>query len=60
MSCFARRPAIGRPRPDITPTIRSFPLGRYIIFYQPISGGISVIRVLHSARDIEQLLNPPR
>lgn len=51
---LAQRPALGRRRQELTPTLRSFPLGRYIIFYLPINGGISVIRVLHSARDIAQ------
>jgi len=27
--------------------------GCYVIFYAPIEGGIDVVRVLHSARDID-------
>jgi toxin ParE1/3/4 len=35
--------------------LRSFPVGSYVIFYRPIEEGIEVIRVLHSARDIEDI-----
>ena len=34
--------------------MRSFPFGRYVIFYAPVDGGIDVVRVLHSARDIDE------
>ena len=39
--------------------IRIFPVNhyqKYLIFYRPIRNGIEVIRVLHSARDIENVL----
>lgn len=57
---LAQQPALGRRRRELAPKIRSFPLGRYVIFYQPIGSGISIVRVLHSARDIAQLLKPSR
>lgn len=28
----------------------------YLVFYLPISDGIAVVRILHGARDIEQIL----
>jgi toxin ParE1/3/4 len=34
--------------------MRSFPFGRYVIFYAPVDSGIDVVRVLHSARDIDE------
>lgn len=37
----------------LAPDVRSFPFGRYVIFYLPIDDGIDVVRVLHSARDID-------
>jgi toxin ParE1/3/4 len=52
---LAAFPHIGRPRPEFGPGLRSFPIGRYIIFYRPMDEGIEVIRVLHGARDIESL-----
>jgi len=44
----------------VTKTVRaelpsSFPVGRYVVFYQPQDDGVEVVRVLHSARDIESI-----
>ena len=39
--------------------LRSFPFGRYVIFYQPIEGGIDVVRLLHSARDVNAVFGDP-
>jgi toxin ParE1/3/4 len=50
---LARRPGIGRARPELDKDLRSFVVGQHVIFYLPISNGIEVIRVLHSARDID-------
>jgi toxin ParE1/3/4 len=35
--------------------MQSFPFGRYIIFYRVVSGAIEIVRVLHGARDIENI-----
>ena len=32
--------------------LRSFPVSRYILFYELVTDGIALVRVLHSARDI--------
>jgi toxin ParE1/3/4 len=50
---LAEQPGIGRPRSDLAPDLRSFVVGRYLIFYRPLDDGIEVVRVLHGARDIE-------
>ncbi|MGD2014918.1 MAG: type II toxin-antitoxin system RelE/ParE family toxin [Desulfobacterales bacterium] len=55
---LAQSPFIGKARDELAPTIRSFPIGNYLLFYQPIEDGIEIIRVLHRARDIEALFNP--
>jgi toxin ParE1/3/4 len=34
-------------------------VGRYVIFYLPIPGGVQIVRVLHGARDIEAALTKP-
>lgn len=44
-----------RLRPEFLPNLRSFPHKNYIIFYIPIDSGIEVFRILHGARDLEQL-----
>jgi len=49
---LAIEPQAGRSRPELAPGLRSFPVGRYVVFYRPQDDGIDVVRVLHSARDI--------
>ena len=48
----ATQPFMGRARSELGADLRSLPFGRYVIFYVPIEGGIDVVRVLHSARDV--------
>lgn len=52
---LAHTPLIGRPCPELAPDLRRFPVKSYVIFYRPVSDGIEVVRVLHGARDIENL-----
>jgi len=47
-------PHAGRRRPELRPRLRSFSVGKYIIFYRPIRGGMELIRVLHGARDVRR------
>jgi toxin ParE1/3/4 len=50
---IATQPLMGRARAELAASVRSFPFGRYVIFYAPIEGGIDVVRVRHSAHDID-------
>jgi toxin ParE1/3/4 len=50
---LADNPRIGRRRPELMPEIRSFTVGRYVVFYRPADDGIEIVRVIHGARDIE-------
>lgn len=52
MQRLAERPLIGRKRPELGETLRSFPVGNYVIFYLPYDEGIEIIRVLSGYRDI--------
>jgi toxin ParE1/3/4 len=52
---LATRPGSGRLREELTPGILSFPFGRYVIFYNAIKGGVKIVRVLHGARDIQNI-----
>lgn len=49
---LARRPRLGRLRPELMPDVRSLTVGHYVIFYLPRVRGIEVVRVLHGSRDI--------
>jgi toxin ParE1/3/4 len=53
---LATSPELGRSREELAPGIRSFPVGRYVIFYRRHRrGGIEIARVLHGARDLDLL-----
>lgn len=54
---LAAHPQLGRRREELAPTLRSFPTGRYLIFYRPIPDGIEIVRVLHAAQDIDSLFD---
>ena len=56
LRALARRPRMGRSRPELAPELRSFPVGQYVIFYLPRPNGVEIVRVLHVARDIESIL----
>ena len=49
---LAERPLLGRSREELASGIRSFPLGRYVIFYEVLRDGIEIVRVLHGSRDL--------
>jgi toxin ParE1/3/4 len=48
---IAKRPLIGRARPDLSPHLRSFVVKSYLIYYRIEKRGITVMRVLHGALD---------
>jgi len=52
---LAGKPKMGCARPELSVGVRSFPVGRYVVFYVPQSNGIEVVRVLHGARDLRPL-----
>jgi toxin ParE1/3/4 len=49
-------PKIGQQCDEISPGLRSVAEGRYLIFYRLAPGEIQVIRILHRARDVTELL----
>ena len=55
---LATQPMMGRARDELAPGVRSFPFGRYVVFYVPLDDGIDVVRVLHGARDIDAVFYP--
>ena len=47
------QPLMGRERRELAPGLRSWPTSTpYILLYIPTTQGITVVRVLHHARDI--------
>jgi toxin ParE1/3/4 len=53
---LAEHPNLGRHRPEFGAHLRSFPVGRYVIFYVAIHDGVHVYRVLHGSRYFDILL----
>ena len=52
---LAAMPQMGRQREELAPRLRSFPVGRYVIFYRPLDNGVEIVRVLNGARDLPPL-----
>ena len=54
-SLLATRPFIGQLRNELSPGVRSFSVGNYVIYYRSIDDGIEVAAVVHGARDVDSL-----
>lgn len=52
---LAANKKIGRERPEIEQKLHSFPLGNYLVFYREWAGKIAIVRVLHGARDLDEI-----
>jgi toxin ParE1/3/4 len=55
ISLLATQPDMGRARPELRANMRSFPVGQYVVFYEPTAHGVDVVRVLSGARDVDAL-----
>jgi toxin ParE1/3/4 len=55
LAMIAQYPEIGEAVDDLSPGLRRFTLGNYLLFYHPGDDEVELIRVLHGARDIERL-----
>lgn len=53
---LALQPTMGRARPGLAADVRSWPTSTaYILFYLVERQGITVLRVLHHARDVQAI-----
>lgn len=57
MGTLAEMPGMGRPRDDLAPGLRTFPLSAYLIIYREVTGGIEVARVLSARRDHQSIFS---
>ena len=55
---LAEQPLMGRARPELGKNRRSFPHGDYAVIYRPSDGGADIARIVHGARDIENIVMP--
>ena len=54
---LADHPGMGHTRTDLTEQpVRFWPVGSYLIIYNPTRRPIEIVRVVHAARDVPDLL----
>jgi len=53
---LAAFPELGPARPDLAPELRTMPVGRYLILYRILSETVEIVRVVHGARHLPDLL----
>src|SRR5512133_2181909 len=56
-STLSCHPRMGRQREGFRRPLRTFPVGKYLIYYRLLKDGIEIYRVLHTARDAERHLS---
>ena len=55
LTMLAENPRAGPSRPELGEGIRSFAVGRYLLFYGVTAVGVELYRVVHGARDVGAL-----
>ena len=50
LALLAENPLAGRTRDELAPRLRSFPIGRYVVFYRPLEAGDGIEVVRGAAR----------
>jgi toxin ParE1/3/4 len=55
LTMIAQYPGMGEAVDHLSPGLRRFTLGTYLLFYRRVDDAIELIRVLHGARDIDGL-----
>ncbi len=53
---LAKNPGLGPARPDLAPGLRYFTVRNYLIFYRELIDGVEIVRVVHGARYLPDLL----
>ncbi|HUQ68561.1 MAG TPA: type II toxin-antitoxin system RelE/ParE family toxin [Planctomycetaceae bacterium] len=56
---LSRQPLIGEACETLGSRLRMFPHGSYVIYYVPAPGGVRIARVIHGARDQQDVLDVP-
>jgi toxin ParE1/3/4 len=52
-------PESAEPRLEWGPNVRTVPIGHYVVILRVVVPKVTVLRILHGARDIPRLLQPP-
>jgi len=56
INLLSQQPSLGRGRPELSAGLRSWPTSTpYILYYLPGPDTLTLVRVLHHARDIQSI-----
>jgi toxin ParE1/3/4 len=58
MTTLSENPRLGPARPDLAEGLRYFPVGRCVLLYREIAGGVEIVRCVRGARDLFGLTLP--
>jgi toxin ParE1/3/4 len=53
---ISEMPGMGTAKPDVNPDLRMSPIGNYLILYRQIGPDVEIVRVVHGARQWQELL----
>ncbi len=53
---LGQMPGMGVARPEVRPGLRTFPVGNYLLLYQQVGQDAEIIRLIHGARQWQDLL----
>ena len=51
-------PGLGVPKPELGLTVRMLVVRSYLIFYETGTNGVEILRIMHGARDWQEILSP--
>ena len=55
VAILSDNPGIGPARPDLGKSLRTYPVGKYLLIYRPITDGIELVRVVQGSRNLRRL-----
>jgi toxin ParE1/3/4 len=53
-------PGLGVPKPELGPHVRMLVMGSYLVFYEADTKGVEILRIMHGARDWQEILSPEK
>jgi toxin ParE1/3/4 len=56
---LAHQPLIGQACPEFGANLRIWPVGNYVVLYQPQKDGIDIVQVAHGAQDLPAIVRQP-